>query len=107
LARKRTTRAAAHVRRGVADLKRLYATYLTHRQRVLFVTGVGLIAGSFLVYLAYPIIVFLPLSGRLKIAVIVFASVLSWSAFSLGILLAGLEAYEWLKELLKRRVLRW
>jgi hypothetical protein len=91
----------------VVVLKRIFAAYLNHRQRVLFVTGVSLIAGSFLVYLAYPVIVFLPLSGNAKIGVIIIASLLSWSAFSIGVLLAGLEAYEWLKELLKRRVLRW
>jgi hypothetical protein len=88
-------------------LKKFFAKYLDRRQRAVFVTGVGLIAGSFLVYPAYPVIVFLPLSGSLKIAVIIVASVVSWSAFSIGVLLAGLETYEWLKELLKRRVLRW
>jgi hypothetical protein len=91
----------------VVVLKRIFAAYLNHRQWVLFVTGVSLIAGSFLVYLAYPVIVFLPLSRNVKIAVIFIASLLSWSAFSIGVLLAGLETYEWLKEVLRRRVVRW
>jgi hypothetical protein len=103
----RRRRTAAEVCHGVVHLKKFLAKYLDRRQRAVFVTGVGLIAGSFLVYPAYPVIILLPLSGGLKITVIIIASVVSWSAFSIGVLLAGLETYEWLKELFKRRVLRW
>jgi hypothetical protein len=38
-----------------------------------------------------------------KFDVIVALSVLSWAVFSAGIFLAGLEGYEYLKELWKRR----
>jgi hypothetical protein len=92
---------------GAAILNGPYSKYAMYRRRVLFIAGVGLIAGSFLVYLAYPVVVLLPLSANLKIAVIIIASLLSWSAFSIGVLLAGVETYEWLKDLLKRRVVRW
>jgi hypothetical protein len=88
-------------------LNAVSSKYAHYRRRVLFVAGLTLIAVSFLVYLAYPIVVLLPLSANLKVAVIIIASLLSWSAFSIGVLLAGLETYEWLKDLLKRRVLRW
>jgi hypothetical protein len=73
-------------------------------RRVRFIAGIALIAISFLVYPAFPIIIlFLPSSGSVKFVVIVALSLLSWCAFSAGILLAGLEGYEWLKEAWKRR----
>ena len=74
------------------------------RRRVQFIAGVVLMAISFLVYPAYPwIIVFLPSSVRVKVAVIVGLSLLSWIVFGVGIFLAGLEGYEFLKELWKRK----
>ena len=54
-------------------------------------------AMSFLVYPAYPFIVFLPYSEGVKIAVTVAASLVSWGVFSAGIFLAGRQGYEWLK----------
>src|SRR5215469_13127115 len=73
-------------------------------RRAQFVAGVVLMAISFLVYPAYPwIIVFLPSSVRVKLAVIVALSLLSWIVFGVGIFLAGLEGYEYLKELWKRK----
>jgi hypothetical protein len=81
--------------------------YAAYRRHVVFGTGVALIAGSFLVYPAYPLIVLLPLSAALKIAVIILASVLSWSTFCVGVFLAGLEGYDWLKGLLLRRPRKW
>ena len=77
------------------------------RQRALFIAGVVLMVISFLVYPAYPIIVvFLPASESVKISIIVAAWFFSWSVFSAGIFLAGLEGYEWLKGLWKRRARR-
>ncbi|MGH7410778.1 MAG: hypothetical protein ACREJ6_06940 [Candidatus Methylomirabilis sp.] len=62
-----------------------------------FAAGIALMAMSFLVYPAYPFIVFLPYSEKVKIAVTIAASLLSWGVFSAGIFLAGREGYEWLK----------
>ncbi len=71
--------------------------------RVRFIAGIALMAVSFLVYLAYSIIIlFLPLSGEIKVGVIVAASLLSWAVFSAGIFLAGREGYDRLKRLWKR-----
>ena len=53
-----------------------------------------LIASSFLVYLAYPIILLLiPVSGTVKITATIAAWALSWVVFSLGIFLTGPEGY--------------
>ncbi len=72
-------------------------------RRVRLLVGIALIAVSFLVYPAYSIIIlFLPLSGPIKVAVVVAASLLSWAVFSAGIFLAGEEGYNWLKRLWKR-----
>jgi len=54
-------------------------------------------AVSFLVYLAYPVILFLSLSESAKIGVAVLASLLSWGVFCGGFYLAGREGYDWLK----------
>ena len=67
------------------------------RSRARFAVGIALIAMSFLVYPAYPFIVFLPYSEEVKIAVTVAASLVSWGVFSAGIFLAGREGYDWLK----------
>lgn len=73
-------------------------------RRVRFIAGIAFIAISFLVYPAYPfIIVLLPSSMRVKFGVIIALWLLSWCAFSAGIFLAGLEGYEWLKELWKQK----
>jgi len=73
-------------------------------RRVRFIAGIAFIAVSFLIYLAYPVIILLlPSSMRVKSAVIIALWFLSWCAFSAGILLAGLEGYEWLKELWKQK----
>ena len=74
------------------------------RQRLRFIAGIVLIVISFLVYPAYPmIILFLRYSPRVKFDLIVVLSFLSWIVFSVGIMLAGLEGYEWLKNLWKRK----
>ena len=54
-------------------------------------------AMSFLVYPAYPFILFLPYSEGVKIAMTVAASLMSWGVFAAGIFLAGRQGYEWLK----------
>lgn len=70
-----------------------------------FITGVILIASSFLVYLAYPIIlVVLPASGSIKVAATIAASVISWGIFSLGIYLTGPEGYDLCKALWRRAI---
>jgi len=58
-----------------------------------FIAGTALIAGSFLVYLAYPVILlYLPFSGSVKVGATVAVWVLSWAVFSAGILLTGRRA---------------
>jgi hypothetical protein len=65
--------------------------------------GTALIAGSFLVYLAYPIILLvLPFSGRIKLAAGIAVWLLSWGVFSTGIFLAGPEGFQWFKGLWSR-----
>ena len=85
-------------------LKLSYLGSSAGRQRALFIAGVGLMAVSFLVYPACPIIIlYLPASHGVKFGVIVAAWLLSWAVFSAGAILAGVESYEWLKELRRRR----
>ena len=68
-----------------------------------FIAGTALITGSFLVYLAYPVILlYLPFSGSAKVGATVAVWVLSWAVFSAGILLTGPQGYEWLKGLWTR-----
>jgi hypothetical protein len=63
-----------------------------------FICGAVLIAGSFLVYLAYPIILLLiPSSGMFKITATITVWALSWAVFSAGIYLTGPEGYRRLK----------
>ena len=69
-----------------------------------FIAGAALIAGSFLVYLAYPVIfLYLPVSGSIKAGATVAIWVLSWAVFSAGIFLTGPEGYEWLRGLWMRK----
>jgi len=56
-----------------------------------------------LVYLAYPVILlYLPFSGSVKFGATVAVWVLSWAAFSAGILLTGPQGYQWVKGLWTR-----
>lgn len=71
-------------------------------RRIRFVTGIALMVMSFLVYPAYPMILFLSFSDRIKIAVAMLASLLSWGVFCGGFYLAGREGYDWLKSRCKR-----
>jgi hypothetical protein len=73
------------------------------QKSVRFISGTVLIAGSFLVYLAYPLILlFLPSTGGIKVAATVAAWVISWGIFSAGIYLTGPEGYDRLKALWTR-----
>jgi hypothetical protein len=63
-------------------------------------------AGSFMVYPIYPIILlWLPLSASVKAGASVAVWLLSWATFSLGALLAGPEGFEWFKTLWPRFVI--
>jgi hypothetical protein len=60
-----------------------------------FIAGTALIACSFLVYLAYPIILLiLPFSRSIKVGAAVAVWFISWGVFSAGIFLAGPEGFE-------------
>jgi uncharacterized membrane protein (GlpM family) len=54
-------------------------------------------AVSFLVYLAYPVLLFLSFSDSMKLGIAVVASLLSWGVFCSGYYLAGREGHDWLK----------
>ncbi len=71
-----------------------------HRAR--FIAGITLMSASFLVYPAYSVVPFLPVSDRMKIGVTLLTSLLSWGIFYAGIYLSGREGYEWLKGRWKR-----
>jgi hypothetical protein len=75
-----------------------------HGQKSLrFIAGTALIAGSFLVYLAYPVIfLFLPFTGSVKVGATVAVWILSWAAFSAGIFLTGPQGCDWVKGLWTR-----
>jgi len=70
---------------------------------VVFTIGVALIASSFAVYPAYPVIALLPLPLDLRVALAVAASALSWGIFLIGTTLAGKQGVDYLKRLLIRR----
>ena len=95
--------------RRFLDVKTMAGPHPTRRhaltaRRVRFLVGIGLIAASFLVYLAYIVIIlFLPFSAKTKAGAIVAASLLSWAGFSAGIFLAGHEGYHWVKRLWRRK----
>ena len=58
---------------------------------------------SFGIYLAYPVVPFLPISGWAKGAVAVGMSVVSWGIFFVGSVLAGKEGVAYLKHRFSRR----
>jgi hypothetical protein len=61
------------------------------------VAGVLLMAGSFLVYPAYPVLVLWPVSDRARVEVTLAAAALSWAVFSVGLYLAGRRGWVWLR----------
>ena len=79
------------------------ATLANDNPSARFICGTILIAGSFLVYLAYPIILLMvPASGATKIAATIALWALSWAVFSAGIYLTGPEGYRRLKDFCSR-----
>jgi UPF0716 family protein affecting phage T7 exclusion len=69
------------------------------------IAGTALIAGSFLVYLAYPVILLmLPLSPSIKVGATVAVWFLSWAVFSAGIWLAGPQGFQRFKGFWSRMV---
>jgi hypothetical protein len=68
-----------------------------HRGRRGFLTGVVLMAGSFLVYPAYPVLVLWPATDRARVEITVVAAALSWAVFSAGLYLAGRRGWVWLR----------
>ena len=76
----------------------IYSSSIRGHASARFIAGTALIAGSFLVYLAYPIILLmLPFSRSIKFGAAVAVWIISWGIFSAGIFLAGPEGFEWLK----------
>jgi len=81
----------------------LFRTPAPGQKSLRFIAGTALIVGSFLVYLAYPVILlYLPFSGKFKVGATVAVWILSWILFSAGIFLTGPQGYEWLKGLWTR-----
>jgi hypothetical protein len=60
-----------------------------HRGRRGFMAGVVLMAGSFLVYPAYPVLVLWPVSDPVRVEIAFVAAAVSWGAFSVGLYLGG------------------
>ena len=60
-------------------------------------------AGSFLVYPAYPVLFLLPASAGRRAEVTVAAAAASWAVFGAGIVLAGRRGWVWLRRRWKRR----
>lgn len=60
-------------------------------------TGVLLMAGSFLVYPAYPVLVLWPAADRIRLQLTLVAAALSWTVFSAGLYLAGRRGWVWLR----------
>ena len=74
-----------------------------HRGRRGFMTGVLLMAGSFLVYPAYPILILWPVVERARVELTLVAAALSWAVFSAGLYLAGRRGWVWLRRRWKSR----
>ena len=60
-------------------------------------------AGSFLVYPAYPVLVLWPGIGVARVEVTLVAAALSWAVFGVGLYLAGRRGWVWLRRRWKRR----
>jgi hypothetical protein len=68
-----------------------------HRGRRGFMTGVLLMAGSFLVYPAYPVLALWPAADRARLQLTLVAAAVSWTVFSAGLYLAGRRGWVWLR----------
>ncbi len=73
------------------------------RRRFSFWFGISLIGLSFCIYLAYPVVPFLPISAWGKGGVAVGMSIVSWGIFFAGSILAGKEGLASLKRRFARR----
>jgi hypothetical protein len=71
-------------------------------RRFSFWIGVALIAASFGIYPAYPVIALLPVPANVRVLGVIFGSLFSWTMFALGSALAGREGITYLKRLLSR-----
>jgi len=71
-------------------------------RRYAFWIGVALIAASFAIYPAYPVIALLPVPASVRVLGVIGGSLVSWSMFALGTALAGREGVAYLKRLLWR-----
>ena len=60
-------------------------------------TGVLLMASSFLVYPAYPVLVLWPAPDRARVEITLVATTLSWAVFGAGLYLAGRRGWVWLR----------
>ena len=74
-----------------------------HRGRRGFLAGVVMMAGSFLVYPAYPVLVLWPATDRARVEITLVAAALSWVVFSAGLYLAGRRGWVWLRRRWKAR----
>jgi hypothetical protein len=74
-----------------------------HRGRRGFVAGVLLMAASFLVYPAYPVLVLLPTMEQHRVETTVAAAAVSWAVFGTGLVLAGRRGWVWLRRRWKGR----
>lgn len=75
----------------------------SRRRGLSFWIGLALIAASFGIYPAYPVIALLPIPADERVAGAVVGSVVSWSIFALGTTLAGREGIAYLKRLISGR----
>ena len=66
-------------------------------------TGVVLMAGSFLVYPAYPFLVLWPVGERTRVEITLVAAAVSWAVFGAGLYLAGRRGWVWLRRRWKGR----
>jgi len=66
-------------------------------ERRAFWLGVTMIAGSFLIYPLYAVIAFLPVPLEGRVAAAVVASLLSWTTFFAGGLIAGPRGIKYVK----------
>src|SRR5262245_50252747 len=74
-----------------------------HRGRRGFMAGVLLMAGSFLIYPAYPVLILWPASELARVQIALAAGAMSWGAFSVGLYLAGRRGWVWLRRRWKSR----
>ena len=68
-----------------------------HRGRRGFLAGVLMMATSFLVYPAYPLLVLWPTTDRSRVEATVVAAAISWAFFGAGLYLAGRRGWVWLR----------